>query len=80
MLSVNVREARETIGKLLDAVIQGEEVVIVRRGKAVAKLVQVEQAKGRAKFPDLRAFRAKLPPAKTASAELVRRMRDEERA
>ncbi|MBT4484723.1 MAG: type II toxin-antitoxin system prevent-host-death family antitoxin, partial [Candidatus Latescibacteria bacterium] len=37
MKTVSVREAREKIGSLLDAVSAGENIVITRRGKPVAQ-------------------------------------------
>jgi prevent-host-death family protein len=77
MQSVTIREAREKISKLLDAVAHGEEVVILRRGKPVAKLVRVVE---HSPFPDRTGFRASLPAAKVSTAEVVRALREEERA
>ncbi len=39
MMEIGAFEAKNTLGQLLDRVEQGEEIVITRRGKAVAKLV-----------------------------------------
>lgn len=48
MLTVNVHEAKTTLSKLLEQVEKGEEVVIARAGKPVAKLTAVEEKpKGR---------------------------------
>lgn len=77
MHTVSIREARSRISKLLDAVAKGEQVVILRRGKAVAKLVQVTEG---AAFQDRSEFRSKIPIARTQAADLVRKARDEERA
>ncbi|MGQ0593434.1 MAG: type II toxin-antitoxin system Phd/YefM family antitoxin [Gammaproteobacteria bacterium] len=77
MRSVTVREAREHIGKLLDAVANGEAVVILRRGKPVAKLIGIA---ARSPFPDRTRFREKLPAAKVSTAEVLRALREEERA
>jgi prevent-host-death family protein len=75
---VNVKEARKHISRLLDAVLAGEEVIISRRGKPVARLVEVDaQEKEPLRFPDRRELRAKLPAARQSSASLVRQMRDE---
>ncbi len=78
MQKVNVREARERIGLLIDAVEAGEEVVITRRGRPVAQMVSMNDG-GRAgrRFPDRRAFRAKLPPARETAVDIVRGLRDE---
>jgi len=42
---VNVAEAKAKLSELLEAVLRGEEVVLARRGKPVAKLVPVEKPK-----------------------------------
>ncbi len=39
MLTVGAFEAKNTLGSLLDRVQKGEEIVISRHGKAVARLV-----------------------------------------
>ncbi|MBS4099135.1 MAG: type II toxin-antitoxin system prevent-host-death family antitoxin [Sulfuricella sp.] len=77
MQTVNVREAREKISQLLDAVANGEEVMIFRHGKPVAKLVQPLAF---SPFPDRSALRAGMPPAATSAAEVVRTLRDEDDA
>ena len=78
MQMVNVREARERISRLLDAVATGQEVVIMRRGKPVAKLVGISGEEPRAlRFPDRQDLRDTLPPAVKTSGELVRELRDE---
>lgn len=78
MQKVNVREARQHIGRLLDAVTAGEEIVILRRGRPVAKLLKADREEMPAqRFPCRHEFRAKLPPARRLSADLIRGMRDE---
>jgi prevent-host-death family protein len=42
MRTVSAREANQGFSKLLQAVIEGEEVVITRRGKPVARLARIE--------------------------------------
>jgi prevent-host-death family protein len=42
MRSVSAREANQSFSKLLHAVAAGEEVVITRRGKPVARLAPIE--------------------------------------
>ena len=44
MRSVSAREANQSFSKLLQAVVDGEEVVITRRGKPVARLAPIEAA------------------------------------
>ena len=77
MVTVNVRQARESLSKLLDAVEAGEEVVIVRRGRAVARLVPAVEPSVR--FADRSELRAPLPPMTESAAEVVRTLRDGER-
>ena len=79
MPTVNIRELRAQIGRLLDAVEAGEEVVIERRGKPIARLVRVTPRQATVCFPDRRAFRQRLPASRTSSAELIRTLRDDER-
>jgi len=56
--TVSVRAARAALPTLLKQVAAGEEVVILRHGKAVARLVP--PARKRRRLPDLSAFRASL--------------------
>ena len=58
MKSVSVRDARAQLRILLNQVAAGEEVVILRRGKAVARLVQPRRKRRR--LPSLTAFRSSL--------------------
>ena len=50
MLEVGAFEARNKLSVLLDWVERGEEVLITRRGKAVARLVPAEPGFDRAKI------------------------------
>lgn len=80
MRHVNVKETRRNISRLLDEVLAGDEVIIVRRGKPVARLLPVGELKKEDKqrrFPDHQELRDKLPPQTVSSAALIREMRDE---
>lgn len=78
MQKVNVKEARRNISRLLDEINAGEEIILLRRGKPVARMVQVENDdKKTLRFPDRTLFRSKLPPMKQSSASLIRDIRDE---
>lgn len=46
-MQVNVHEAKSQLSKLLQRVEEGEEVVIARAGKPVAKLVRHERPSGK---------------------------------
>jgi len=55
MTRVSVKEARDNLKTLLDRVESGEEILILRRGKEVARLVPASQSVER--LPSLREFR-----------------------
>ena len=59
MLEIGAFEAKNKLGSLLDRVEQGEEFVITRHGKAVARLVpnvgRVDQGESRSVFQRIRA-------------------------
>ena len=60
-----VREARQQISRLLDAVGAGEEIVIMRHGKPAACLLPfLELETGEMRFPDRSTLRAMLPSSK----------------
>ncbi len=44
-MEIGAFEAKNTLGSLLDRVQQGEEIVITRHGKRVAKLVPADQGR-----------------------------------
>lgn len=78
MQKVNIKEARRNISRLLDQVSAGEEVIILRRGKPVARMLQVDSQETESlQFPDRSKFRSQLPPAKQDSVSLIRDIRDE---
>lgn len=74
MRKVSVAEAREQLGQLLAAVEAGEEIVIVRHGVSVAKLVPV--GKPMSPFLDRTDLRGEIPPMTTTAEATVRRLRD----
>jgi prevent-host-death family protein len=57
-MEVSVKEARNSIGTLLDRMQKGEEILISRRGKKVARLVPIVISEKR--LPDLCDFRASI--------------------
>jgi prevent-host-death family protein len=77
IMEVNVKEARDNIGKLLDRTEKGEEILISRRGKKVARLVPVDASKKR--LPDLGAFRASIAVRGAALSQTVIDSRNMER-
>ena len=75
MSTVSVAEAKSHLSELLDRVAAGEEVVITRRGKAIARLSGVESA--REPLESLADLRNSLPHVTKRSADVVRELRDE---
>jgi len=79
MQKVNVKEARQQIGRLIEAVTAGEEIIITKHGKPVARLQEiVGEEKKELRFPDRRKFRDSLPPAQQSSVRIIREMRNEQ--
>ena len=75
MAAVNLAEAKAHLSELVSRAENGEETIIMRRGEPVAKLVPVAMPK--LALRSRAAFRATLPKARTSSAELIRKLRDE---
>lgn len=73
----NVSETRENLADLLTAVEAGEEVLIMRRDRPVAKLVALK--KTMPPFLDRSQLRSEVPPMRTTAEEAVRDQREEER-
>jgi prevent-host-death family protein len=85
MSEIGAFEAKNTLGTLLDRVERGEEIVITRHGKPVARLVpnnrRVDQTQAEAAFARIRERAQRLKRGRTGWeywAEL-RKLRDFER-
>jgi prevent-host-death family protein len=76
MSTVTLAEAKTHLSHLLDQVEAGQEVVITRRGRAIARITPVEKPKQPVK--SLAEFRSLMPRWRKSSAELLRDMRDED--
>ncbi len=76
-MDINVKEARSRFSNILSQVEGGQEVVITRRGKAVARLVPYA-AKGQ-KLPSLKEFRASIRIAGEPLSKTVVHNRNEDR-
>jgi prevent-host-death family protein len=77
MRTVSIREARQKLRSLLDDVATGEEIVLVRRGKAVARLVPAKDDAKR--LPSLEEFRRSIQLRGKTLGEDLAAARDEER-
>jgi len=80
MDTINLANAKAHLSELIDRVQAGDTIAITRRGKTVAWLVTANRPRKRIDRALLQAFTATLPPQPTGAAELVRSMRDDERA
>jgi prevent-host-death family protein len=78
MTQVSVAEAKAHLSSLLDAVAEGDSVVITRRGKPIAELVPRRAV--RDLLPELEALRSSLPHQKTGAAETINNLRDTARS
>ena len=75
MMTVNLAHAKTHLSELLDRVASGEDVVITRHGKPVARVSPVAPQKRRLR--SLAGFRAKMPRWREPSAVLLRAARDD---
>ena len=76
MLEVNVKESRSNLSSLLDRVERGEEILIKRRGKKIARLVSSENNK---LLPSLQNFRVSIKSTGDPLSKIVTDLRNEER-
>lgn len=76
MLEISVRDARKNLSMLLDKVEHGDEIVITRRGKRVARLITPVQNK---KLPELASFRGQLRVSGESMSDTVINNRERER-
>jgi len=77
-MQINVKEARSRFSTILSEVEEGKEIVIMRRGKAVARLVPCTVK--RRTLPSLKDFRASVRITGDALSSSVVQSRTEERA
>ena len=77
MKKVQVNEVREKLAKYLSEAEQGEEIIITKHSKPIARLLPVENKKS--EFPDLTKFREKITVKGKPMSENVTEMRKEER-
>ena len=77
MLTISLTQAKARLSELLDQFESGQERMITRHGKAVARLSAVNGPKKRLPLEELAKFRASMPKLSRPSAELIREMRDD---
>lgn len=85
MTKIGAFEAKNTLGTLLDRVENGEEIVITRHGKAVARLIpnesRVDQNQVQAAFERIRARARHLQRSNPQAFDwpALKKLRDEDR-
>lgn len=72
--TVSIREMRSALGHLETLVLESGELVITRRGKAIARVLPME---GRKPKPDHADLRRQMPRLTKPSEELISADRDE---
>ena len=76
-MEVSAKEARSKLSALLNKVEEGGEIVIVRRGKRVARLITAENRVKR--LPTLKEFRASVKIKGLSLGSVISREREETR-
>ena len=77
MVTVNLAQAKARLSELLNQVEAGQEVVITRRGKAVAHLSAAVRPKKPLPLRELAGFRAAMPRLRCPAGDLLGEVRDE---
>lgn len=77
MENVSVAAAKAHLSSLIDRVAAGEELVITRRGRPVARLLAETPKKKSGPLPSMDVLRARSKYSPISGVELIRRMRDE---
>lgn len=78
MRTVSLAEAKAHLSDLLNTVEAGEEVIITRHGRAVARVSAPEQPKQPLPLKRLTALRNQTPAWGEPSNQLLRKLRDAE--
>jgi len=79
MRKVNLAEAKAHLSELVALAADGEPICIMRRGKAVARLVPAEGARKPIAASELRAVTEGTPLQQESAGEFMRRVRNDER-
>lgn len=78
MRTVSLAEAKAHLSELLNTVATGDEIIITRHGRAVARLSPPERPKQPLPLERLAALRKAVPAWSESSAALLRQLRDDE--
>jgi prevent-host-death family protein len=77
MVEINVKEARSNLSSILDRVEKGEEIILTRRGKRVARISNLDNKP--APLKSLKQLRNKIRVKGKSLSQTVTDQRDEER-
>ncbi len=77
MLEINVKEVRSNLSSILDKVEQGEDIVITRRGKRVARITNLDE--NPTPLKSLKKFRESINIKGKPLSQTVINQREEER-
>ncbi len=80
MTTINLADAKANLSALVDRVEAGDAIDITRRGKRVARLSAISKPRKPIDAALLRTLTAEMPLQSHSAAELVRSMRDDDRA
>jgi len=79
MADVSLAEAKARLSELVERANRGEAVLITRRGKKVARIIGVAQARKAIDLAALRAMTAGMPMQPESARTWMRRQRDDAR-
>jgi prevent-host-death family protein len=75
MHTVSIAEAKAHLSEILNQVMAGEEIIITRRGHAIAKIGAVKKLLK--PIPSLEKLHSNFPRIPISSAKMLRELRDE---
>lgn len=78
MHAMSLAQAKAHLSELLNTVESGEEVVITRHGRPVARVLPANQIKQMLPLQHLAELRQQVPARQDSSAALLRELRDAE--
>lgn len=78
MRTISLAEAKAHLSELLNRVEAGEEIIITRHGRPVARVSPAERPKEALALGRLARLRESVPPWRQPSTDIVRELRDAE--
>lgn len=78
-MNIGIAEAKAKLSELIERAQKGEEIVIERHGKPVARLTAETVARRPMDIEAIKRLRDSMPESNTPAGETVRQMRDDAR-